>query len=838
MIGAVLRKESVMQKYDNNNAAKITVSNGKSEIILHEFQEAAMLKMNEYNKKDEFNGLLVLPTGAGKTMTATYWLLKNATDKKKKILWIAHRHLLLEQAAETFVINSYRKASDGSDFLVNRNEYKYRIVSGNHDQPINIKDDDDILICGKDSIIKNLDVLDSWMGDNDVFLIIDEAHHAVARTYQRIIEAVKAKAKAKHTFVKLLGLTATPYRTNESEKAALGQIFTDDIIYSIGLDTLIKKGILSTPVFQSYETSILAGEKITSAMIKNISFSDNLPEDIAEEIAKNKDRNNLIVRKYFENIDEYGQTIVFAINVTHAIELKAVFEKYAKEYGKDEFKVDFIVSAFRDMITGITISKEHNDEVIEQYRNGKIQVLINVNILTEGTDLPQTKTVFLARPTVSRVLMTQMVGRALRGEAQGGTKEAYIVSFIDNWEDKIAFESPETILLEGPPIELKESAEYKRQSIRYIAVSLIEEFARIIDETVDTRELENLPFSERIPLGLYMVSYQEEDAVNETSMERNHASLVYNSSKSAYEQFIAGLAEVMKKYDVTEDKIEDKILEKMLLYCRNKYFANIQLPPVKDIDIESILKYYAYCGREPEFLPIDKMSREKANLSYIAQDSLDRDLSRREEKAYLDELWNDESTLLKLFYSEFDYFKRQYDKEIDKILEGKVSSEGPKRTWEQRELEKMTLQQWIEHDPVSGMKLREEVFASAEENGIYRCVLCGLSSPHKKDFQIDHIKPISKGGLTTRENLRLLCRKCNWIKSDHEDDLPLAYRDVSDDVLPCVARKGDKILVTLGDETKRFTITPDRKRRGGMTFQIGGKTYAYEFSKGKLAIMK
>ena len=55
MIGAVLRKESVMQKYDNNNAAKITVSNGKSEIILHEFQEAAMLKMNEYNKKDEFN---------------------------------------------------------------------------------------------------------------------------------------------------------------------------------------------------------------------------------------------------------------------------------------------------------------------------------------------------------------------------------------------------------------------------------------------------------------------------------------------------------------------------------------------------------------------------------------------------------------------------------------------------------------------------------------------------------------------------------------------------------------------------------------------------------------
>ena len=49
-----------------------------------------------------------------------------------------------------------------------------------------------------------------------------------------------------------------------------------------------------------------------------------------------------------------------------------------------------------------------------QYRDGKSQVLINVNILTEGVDLPQTKTVFLARPTVSKILMTQMAGRALR----------------------------------------------------------------------------------------------------------------------------------------------------------------------------------------------------------------------------------------------------------------------------------------------------------------------------------------------------------------------------------------------------------------------------------------
>lgn len=822
-----------MPKYDNRNAATVKISPEKSSIVLHEFQETAMKKMSELNKKSEFSGLLVLPTGAGKTMTATYWLLKNATDKRKKVLWIAHRHLLLDQAAETFVINSYKKASDGSDFLANRISYKYRIISGKHDKPKDIQGDEDILICGKDSIVKNLAALDKWMDGSDLFLVIDEAHHSVARTYRKIIDEVKSYAGKQNTFVKMLGLSATPYRTDEKEKAALGHIFTDDIIYSISLDTLIKKGILSTPIFNSYETSVLAGDRVTSAMIRNISFSDELPKDLAEEIAKNGERNNLIVRKYMENIETYGQTIVFALNVMHAIELKAVFDKYAKEYGNN-VKTDFVVSALRDSITGVNRSKEENEKAVERYRNGEIQVLINVNILTEGTDLPQTKTVFLTRPTVSRVLMTQMVGRALRGEAQGGTKEAYIVSFIDNWEDKIAFESPESILLEGSPVTDKETAEYRKQNMRYIAVSLVEEFARIVDETVDTRELENLPFSERIPLGLYMVSYQEVDSENEVSMERNHASLVYSSSKSAYDLFIADISSVIQKFGIAGDQIDDSTICKMIDYCRDTYFSRATLPPVKDMDIEAILKYYAYSGREPEFIPIDQMSRDKANLSYIAQDSLDRELSRQKEREYLLELWNDDSTLLKLFYTEYEYFKRQYDKEVDKIMDDKVSVQGPKRTWEQRELEEMTLQQWIEHEPASGKKLKEEVFMASKENGKYKCVYCGLTSPMRKDFQIDHIKPMSKGGLTVKDNLQLLCRKCNWIKSDHEDDLPLASREISEDILPGMVREGNRLTFSLGDEEKHFEITEYRRERGSLTFVMGGHSYRYTIKTDKL----
>ena len=126
---------------------------------------------------------------------------------------------------------------------------------------------------------------------------------------------------------------------------------------------------------------------------------------------------------------------MFALNKVHAFTLRKIFEELGKEYG---IKAGVIVSGTGTEFTGIDISNAENERQIKLYRNGDIQVLINVNILTEGVDLPKTQTVFLTRPTVSTVLMTQMIGRALRGERAGGTKNAYIVSFIDDWNSKIA----------------------------------------------------------------------------------------------------------------------------------------------------------------------------------------------------------------------------------------------------------------------------------------------------------------------------------------------------------------------------------------------------------------
>ena len=131
--------------------------------------------------------------------------------------------------------------------------------------------------------------------------------------------------------------------------------------------------------------------------------------------------------------------MVFALNVDNAIALNKLFQER-------DVKSDFVISNVKDAITGVTSNfTKENKEKIEKFRQGKLEVLINVNILTEGTDVPNVQSVFLTRPTISTILMTQMIGRGLRGPKAGGTKEAFIVSFVDDWQDKIAWINPEKL---------------------------------------------------------------------------------------------------------------------------------------------------------------------------------------------------------------------------------------------------------------------------------------------------------------------------------------------------------------------------------------------------------
>ena len=730
---------------ENINAQTITPALGKNPRQLYEHQEEAIRKLDAMDKRGSFRTLLVLPTGGGKTLTAAYWLLRNAVDQNKKILWLAHRHLLLEQAAEAFARNAY------TDTMVNRTVFNYRIISGMHDKPVHIQKTDRILIASKDSIIRSLDKLKNWLNGEEIYLVIDEAHHAVAKSYKKIIQYVADHTKS----MKLLGLTATPFRTSEDEQGALKQVFTDDIVYKTDLDALIKKGILATPKFKKWNTNLQFTEHLGVKALKSIENLDMLPENIVNDIAGSKERNRIIVDEYINNYEKYGPTIVFALNKNHAITLNALFNEKGKKYG---IKSEFIISEVQDMITGITISNADNERKIEAYRNGEIQVLINVNILTEGTDLPKTHTVFLTRPTVSTTLMTQMVGRALRGLKAGGTKEAYIVSFVDDWNDKIAWVNPET-LTEAEYHEKETLAETQKQQIRLIAISKIEEFARMADAAVDTSALDSTPAIELIPLGMYMLS----------TLECNHQILVYNSTQNAYQNLIRDLPNLMEHYGIEGETIPEETLDDMTEHCFQSYFDENMIPSCNRNDIEHLLKFYAQKAVAPLFVTIDEMERKKLDVSEIAKKIYDEDMRRSEKNAYIQNLWAEEGSLLPVYYTNPYFFKKLIDLELDK-LDGdiEIAAAEPQTEAELRNLEQFPLQKIIELYPKIGLQLKEDAFAAARnDDGSYVCAGCGEVFPTRLFLQVDHIVPMAKGGLSVPENLQVLCRTCNQRKGDH-----------------------------------------------------------------------
>lgn len=730
---------------ENINAQTITPALGKNPRQLYEHQEEAIRKLDAMDKRGSFRTLLVLPTGGGKTLTAAYWLLRNAVDQNKKILWLAHRHLLLEQAAEAFARNAY------TDTMVNRTVFNYRIISGMHDKPVHIQKTDRILIVSKDSMIRSLDKLKNWLNGEEIYLVIDEAHHAVAKSYKKIIQYVADHTKS----MKLLGLTATPFRTSEDEQGALKQVFTDDIVYKTDLDTLIKKGILATPTFIDCNTNIQFTEHLGVQALKSIENLDTLPENIVNDIAGSKERNRIIVDEYINNYEKYGPTIVFALNKNHAITLNALFNEKGKKYG---IKSEFIISEVQDMITGITISNADNERKIEAYRNGEIQVLINVNILTEGTDLPKTHTVFLTRPTVSTTLMTQMVGRALRGLKAGGTKEAYIVSFVDDWNDKIAWVNPET-LTEAEYHEKETLAETQKQQIRLIAISKIEEFARMADAAVDTSALDSTPAIELIPLGMYMLS----------TLECNHQILVYNSTQNAYQSLIRDLPNLMEHYGIEGETIPEETLDDMTEHCFQSYFDENMIPSCNRNDIEHLLKFYAQKAVAPLFVTIDEMERKKLDVSEIAKKIYDEDMRRSEKNAYIQSLWAEEGSLLPVYYTNPYFFKKLIDLELDK-LDGdiEIAAAEPQTEAELRNLEQFPLQKIIELYPKIGLQLKEDAFAAARnDDGSYVCAGCGEVFPTRLFLQVDHIVPMAKGGLSVPDNLQVLCRTCNQRKGDH-----------------------------------------------------------------------
>ena len=228
-------------------------------------------------------------------------------------------------------------------------------------------------------------------------IVIDEAHHALAKTYKEMWERFP-KAK-------FLGLTATPCRLN-------GKGFTDlfDIlVQSWSVPEFISKGRLAT-----YDFVSIKSDGVTQRLI------DSLQKRGADGDYQNKEMDMLLnkkpsIERLYRSLEEFGKDrkgIVYAINISHA-------QKIAKLYQEHGVKAIAIDSK--------TPATERQQD-IEAFKNGDIQVLVNVDIFSEGFDCPDVEFVQLARPTLSLAKYLQMVGRGLR--VAKGKKNCVIIDNV------------------------------------------------------------------------------------------------------------------------------------------------------------------------------------------------------------------------------------------------------------------------------------------------------------------------------------------------------------------------------------------------------------------------
>lgn len=629
-------------------------------------QRDAMRALDAMNRLSSFSTMVVLPTGGGKTFTASNWLLKNAINKRRKVLWIAHRHMLLDQAAESFAKYSY------ADLTPDIGSFSYRIVSGlaAHGRAADIRPDDDLLIASKDSLRSTPEKVKSWLaGEREVFLVVDEAHHATAKTYRTLIDLIRGYVP----HVKIIGLTATPFRTLEAEKGLLSTIFKDGIIdgrvvqgqsgiaFQIGLQDLIGRQILSRPVMDMYETRELYGDTLGAKELEAMQRLDSIPEKIAQQMVDSRNRNKLIVQTYVNDADKYGKTILFAVNIQHAVTLKELFDRAG-------VKSDIVVSQLKDDDTGRMRKQSENEAAIAGYRDGDIDVLINVNILTEGVDLPSTQSVFLTRPTASSILMTQMIGRALRGVKSGGTAESHIVSFVDDWDERVAWVNPETLFAGNNKFNSADPKEQEREDVRAIALSKIREFAAILDASVDTTALEHIPFIERIPLGMYVFTYTErgDEEKGEEGSDISCQVMVYSSTEVAYKSFVDSLPKLVSDFGLDDEEFApDSTLAAMMQVSRRAHFRDSMVPPFRDKDIESILKYFLQFGAAPTFYAFDTIDRNRLDVDAIARYIVEQDMNRSQETEYENRLWDEgEDNLLRLFFGH----KRNYIHAVDTAI--------------------------------------------------------------------------------------------------------------------------------------------------------------------------
>lgn len=383
---------------------------------LHDFQETISRELRQVLTEPEVNGrarkgMVELPTGAGKTRVATETVLRLFVEGALSgtVLWIAQSEELCEQAVQTFS-SVWRWLSDESPLTIGR-------LWGNNE--VHEPDTEFSVIVAIDAKLNK--VVDKpeydWLSQASA-VFVDEAHRAGGSSmYTKILRWLGVDGRNWER--PLIGISATPFKGSgdltKPTRELAARFGTHKMAAFDGnaYEELSRRGVLARVRHQ-----ILDGVDVPLERdeLQQVQSFRKLEPKVLDRIGRDQARMKILVQHIMER-DPTWPVLVFTPNVLSAQVLAATLRYRG-------------VTA--EAISGQT-GRHARREVIDRFKEGKIRVLANCDLLIQGFDAPGVKALYIARPTFSPSAYIQMAGRGLRGSANGGKDECLIVDVKDNF---------------------------------------------------------------------------------------------------------------------------------------------------------------------------------------------------------------------------------------------------------------------------------------------------------------------------------------------------------------------------------------------------------------------
>ncbi|MGC4000308.1 MAG: DEAD/DEAH box helicase family protein [Anaeromyxobacter sp.] len=350
-----------------------------------------------------------MPPGTGKTLIAAEFV-RTIVDRGGRVLWLSHRQLLLEQAAMTLT----RQLGPGVGIHTLKGKGS------------TVPDPPSVLLATDASAAHHLPAIGR---SKFSAIIIDEAHRFGAKRYRAIAHALRTQM--------LVGLSATPGRRGRglSRRAFEIQFPRNAVVQRMPLTTALRLKEQGRPVLAHVRHVSVETGWVLKAVADDpwsLAFQERRQLGL---FAKNYTPlvltvYRLLLTRYADEIGPLGPTLFFAVDVDHAARLERGLRTMFMGLGRDVW--------VRQFHSRISVLGPHprmrelelrRDEFLMRARQDEQAVLIGVDIVSEGLDLPPVQTLILARPTLSLRLYAQMIGRGLRGPAMGGGDYCNLVHF-------------------------------------------------------------------------------------------------------------------------------------------------------------------------------------------------------------------------------------------------------------------------------------------------------------------------------------------------------------------------------------------------------------------------